>query len=215
MNRCRIHSVQPGERQQLQRWHLYSAGAAPAQERKRIGNRPMPMSRLAVNSMRISPRARSRITSSSLALAPLKRVVSAPSAQTVVAIHSRAPSPHATSQIGGGITHNYRPDYRAWVVLIDGGGTNQTNGNGILIIGGTVANNYAGDTTIGNTNAGGPNTLRISAGANNIMPHGPGTGNLIINGQPNANSGTFDLNGTAQTINGLIPWHSHRISDPI
>ena len=58
---------------------------------------------------------------------------------------------------------------------------------------GVNINDYNGNTTLSGT---GKATLRL--GASNQIPNGPGKGNL------NALSGTFDMNGFNETINGLF-----------
>jgi autotransporter-associated beta strand protein len=105
------------------------------------------------------------------------------------------------------------------------GGTNGTQGGGVLAIGKTsgasLRNNYAGDTIIRGHTGGTANNpvavLRINANvvpSDNyfIMPHGPTgsstggpTGNLILDAQnaDGAHNAVFDLNGTKQVINGL------------
>lgn len=86
-------------------------------------------------------------------------------------------------------------------------------GNGSLTIGGpsnvvagvaTFAGNCAcsGDTIIDATaNANGGSGIFISAGADNIMNNG---GNLVLIGGSTSGKALFDLNGTTQTINGLV-----------
>ena len=91
--------------------------------------------------------------------------------------------------------------------LVVGAGT--ANGSGTLVIGGDIANDYAGDTlinndaTLGGAKPNASNTLQIAATRNNVMPHGVGKGNVILNAISGTITATFDLNGTSQTINGL------------
>jgi fibronectin-binding autotransporter adhesin len=104
-------------------------------------------------------------------------------------------------------------------------GQGNNGAGGVLTIGDVgglaIPNDYAGDTTINGSacaatftanNVGA--TLKIfTAADNNIMPHGATgsyaggkTGNLILNAtlaNNGNNSCVFDLNGSAQTINGL------------
>ncbi|HEY1788368.1 MAG TPA: autotransporter-associated beta strand repeat-containing protein, partial [Verrucomicrobiae bacterium] len=87
------------------------------------------------------------------------------------------------------------------------------SGTGSLTIGGpsnvvagvaTIAGNcsYSGDTILdGSANANGGAGIFISSGRNNIMNHG---GNLVLIGGSTSGKATFDLDGTTQTINGLI-----------
>lgn len=94
--------------------------------------------------------------------------------------------------------------------------TGPFKGTGSLSIGGPTGSyvegtavfeascNYSGDTIIDATaNANGGAAIRIGAGDNNIMNNG---GNLVISGGPSSANGNaiFDLNGTTQTINGLV-----------
>ncbi len=103
---------------------------------------------------------------------------------------------------------------------------NNNGAGGVFTVGDVgglgIPNDYAGDTSInGSANAAsvtGNNvgaTLKIfTATDNNIMPHGATgsfaggkTGNLILNATAangGGNSSIFDLNGSTQTINGLI-----------
>lgn len=61
---------------------------------------------------------------------------------------------------------------------------------------------YSGDTIIdASANANGGSGIFISGGQNNIINNG---GNLILVGGATTGKATFDLNGTMQTINGLI-----------
>jgi autotransporter-associated beta strand protein len=96
------------------------------------------------------------------------------------------------------------------------GSPTATSRSGVLNIGSTngafaIPNDYAGDTLINGINGGTTSTtLRICDPAdNNIMPHGSTgsyaggrTGNLILNA--NNLQAIFDLNGSTQTVNGLI-----------
>ncbi len=92
------------------------------------------------------------------------------------------------------------------------------NGTGIVQLGsltgtGVAVNNYAGNTTI-NGAAGGTSPAGIFIGNsadNNTMPHGTAgsyasgpTGNLILNSSNASRQAIFDLNGSTQTINGLL-----------
>lgn len=104
--------------------------------------------------------------------------------------------------------------------------TGPFTGTGSLSIGGPVgyyvggtavfdANcNYTGDTIIDATvgpggNSGGNAAIKIGTGDNNIMNNG---GNLVLSGgAATANTATFDLDGTTQTINGL--WATNIIDD--
>ncbi len=80
-----------------------------------------------------------------------------------------------TLSVNGGVSDN-------------GSGFNLTvAGGGKVSLGGAAT--HTGDTTV---NAGG--TLQM--GAANVLPNGGGGGNMIVNG-------TLDLNGRAETINGL------------
>jgi autotransporter-associated beta strand protein len=71
--------------------------------------------------------------------------------------------------------------------IISGIGTLTITGDGKVTLGGDAT--YAGTTTIDATG-----TLQTTAA--NVLPGGAGTGNLVLNG-------TLDLNGFAQSINGL------------
>ena len=98
------------------------------------------------------------------------------------------------------------------------GSPTATTRSGIINIGptngiGAFTNDYAGDTRINGINGGTvSSTLRIGNPANNnIMPHGTNgsyaggkTGNLILNGVNASRRAFFDLNGSTQTINGLV-----------
>jgi hypothetical protein len=98
--------------------------------------------------------------------------------------------------------------------LIIGNGNN-ANGSGTVNFGdGTGAQTYTyqGDTTINSsTLAAAVNTFVIAAGSNNLMAHGAGTGNVILNGTGTNPSAILNLNGTTQTINGLISTVPRRI----
>jgi len=97
-------------------------------------------------------------------------------------------------------------------------GPTATHGYGIINIGSTngttdIPNNYAGNTTVNNITTGttGSTLLIANSADNNIMPHGATgsyaggpTGNLILNANASTRSATFDVNGSTQTINGLI-----------
>lgn len=97
--------------------------------------------------------------------------------------------------------------------LIAGTGASAT-GSGTLTVGSVNgANTYLGDTVIGPpTNADYSTvalttcTLKIASGLNNVMPNGSGYGNVILNAPTigGATNAIFDLNGTAQAINGLF-----------
>ncbi len=80
----------------------------------------------------------------------------------------------------------------------DGSGTN-ASGNGIVTLTSSL-NNWGGDTTISH---GG---VKIG-GAGEVIPNGAGKGNVILNGSGTLPSGNIqsvlDLNGLAETINGL------------
>ncbi len=61
-------------------------------------------------------------------------------------------------------------------------------------------NNYRGDTVVNRTGLAGPAaTLRL--GANDQIPNGAGFGNVVVNST--VGTGTLDLNGKTETINGL------------
>ena len=98
--------------------------------------------------------------------------------------------------------------------------TATASGGGTITIGSTngfpgtiFTNDYAGNTTINGTAGGTVNSmLRICLAVdNNIMPHGAtgnfaggATGNLILNGTAANRQAIFELDGSSQTINGLI-----------
>ena len=76
---------------------------------------------------------------------------------------------------------------------------------GTAVLGGNC--NYSGDTIIDATagsggNSGGFAAIKIEANANDILNN---SGNLVlIGGNGSGNTATFDLNGTTQTVNGLV-----------
>jgi autotransporter-associated beta strand protein len=66
-------------------------------------------------------------------------------------------------------------------------------------------NDYAGDTIVGRTNAvpGQNYAATLSLGASDQIPNGIGRGNVILNNNSATRTGTLNLNGFSETINGL------------
>ena len=76
---------------------------------------------------------------------------------------------------------------------------------GVATFGGNCA--HSGDTIIDATaNANGGSGIFISSGTNNVMNNG---GNLVLLGGSTSGRATFDLNGTTQTINGLVATNAY------
>jgi fibronectin-binding autotransporter adhesin len=67
------------------------------------------------------------------------------------------------------------------------------------------ANDYSGETVVGHTNGTSSNayTATLSLGATDQIPHGPGKGSVTIINDTASRTGTLNLGGFSETINGL------------
>jgi autotransporter-associated beta strand protein len=123
-----------------------------------------------------------RIEGSNITLAG---TISANQADAIFSVNNQA---GRTATVTGAI----KGDYGVRVVSMSA--TTTATGSLTLTLAntGVNVNDYSGNTTLSGT---GKATLRL--GASNQIPNGPGKGNL------NALSGTFNMNGFNETINGL------------